>query len=295
MRDIVWTLLGFATACYVMLAALVTAIQRRLIYRPDPRRATPHQFALTGIETATMACPDGCTLAAWYAKARPGQRTVLYFHGNRGYIELRADRMADLQRRGLGVLMMSYRGYGGSTGFPSEDANVADARLAYDWLRQRGVAACDIVLFGESLGTGIATQVAGSKVSAGLILDSPYTSMADLAQLDYPWLPVRWLLFDHYETARHIKRVTVPVLVLHGESDALVPVWMGRAIQGAAVSPASLHTFEGASHLDHRSRGSFDVVERWIADLPGGARSSAAAQGAGAAQAEGAGPLRLRR
>ena len=264
--DVVWTVSSLAIAGYVLLAALITLLQRRLVYKPDPRRATPGDCGLTGVDAVQIAT-GGETLQAWYAEAPPGRPTILYFHGNAGWIELRADRLADLQARGFGVLMPFYRGYGGSTGRPSESANVADAKIVYDWLRRQGVASRDIVLFGESLGTGVATQLAAAKVSAGLVLDSPYTSMTDLARRDYPWLPVRYLLWDHYETLRHIKRVTVPVLVIHGEADALVPFDMGLAVHAAVLAPKRLAAFKGAPHLEHKRQGSFRILAHWIDSL----------------------------
>jgi uncharacterized protein len=256
-------------AGYVAVALAVMLLQRRLIYRPDPRRAVPADFGLADrAEVVAIPTADGAVLVAWYAPAAIGHKTILYFHGNKGLVELRGERMADLTARGFGVLMTSYRGYGGSTGTASEAANVADARLAYDWLRAQGVASDGIVLFGESLGSGVATQLAGAKIASGLILDCPYTSLTDLAAADYPWLPVRRLMWDHYETVRHIKRVTIPVLVLHGAQDDLVPVAMGRAVHAAAVSPAQLAIFEDAGHLHHLKYGSFDLVQRWIDGLP---------------------------
>jgi uncharacterized protein len=277
-----WTALAVLVGGYVVLAALVTLLQRNLIYKPDPRRTTPEDAGHSGVDVwhvqvahppepvleprrrAKAPATSGEKLVAWYARAEPGRPTILYFHGNAGYIELRSLRLAELQARGFGVLMPSYRGYGGSSGRPSEAANIADALKVYDLLLAQGVATRDVVLFGESLGTGIATQLAAAKRVSGLVLDSPYTSMADLAARDYPWLPVRQLLWDHYETIHHIKRVTSPLLVLHGEADQLVPVEMGRAVSQAAAGKSTLLTYPDAAHLDHLAHGSFDDVERWI-------------------------------
>lgn len=265
--DVGWTIIATGVGGYVLLAALITALQRKLIFKPDPRRITPEAAGLAGVEVWRMPTLDGATLIAWYAKAASGYPTILYFHGNAGYIELRSARIADLNARGFGVLMPSYRSYGGSTGYPCEAALIADAKLAYDRLRDHGVATSDIIAFGESLGTGVATQLAAAKLVAGLVLDSPYTSMADLAAKDYPWLPVPRLLWDQFETIRHIKRVTQPVLVIHGQADQLVPVAMGHAVAAAAVAEATLLTYSGATHLDHLPHGSFDDVERWILQL----------------------------
>lgn len=253
---------------YALLAALLYVCQRRLIYRPDPRRRSPEDAGLAGVETLAIETPDGETVLAWFAGAEPGRPTILYFHGNRGWVELRAERMAELKSRGFGVMMPSYRGYGGSSGRPSETSNVADAKAVYGELLARGVKPSNIVVFGESLGTGIATQLATQRPIAGLILDSPYTSMSDVGALRYPWLPVSWLLVDRYETLRHIARIKAPVLVLHGAADRLIPAKMGRAVHAAAPDPKALAIFDGAGHLDHADQGSFDVVDDFIEELP---------------------------
>ncbi len=280
-----WTAVAVMVGGYVVLAALVTLLQRNLIYKPDPRRTTPQDSGHADVDVWHVpvahaqdhapvqrkriwaSATNGDELVAWYAKPMPGRPTILYFHGNAGYIELRSLRLAELQARGFGVVMPSYRGYGGSSGRPSEAVNVADAVTVYDLLQARGTSVSDIVLFGESLGTGVATQLAGVRRAAGLVLDSPYTSMADLAARDYPWLPVRQLLWDHYETIHHIKRVTAPLLVIHGEADQLVPVEMGHAVGRAAAGHATVLTYPDAAHLDHLGHGSFDDVERWIMRL----------------------------
>jgi uncharacterized protein len=271
--DAVWVGLAVTVGAYVLVAVAIMLLQRRLIYQPDARRTTPDAEGLADVEAWRIPTGDNQTLVAWYCKAQPGYPTFVYFHGNAGWIELRTERLTELARRGFGVLMPSYRGYGGSTGQPTEAANVADAKTVYDALRASGVSARDIIVFGESLGTGIATQLAASKVVAGLVLDSPYSSMADLAQRNYPWLPVRYLLWDHYETIRHIKRVTIPVLVLHGDADGLVPVSMGIAVYRAAISPKMLQIYPGAPHLDHRQQGSFDDVQAWIEQIAYGVKA----------------------
>ncbi|MBX9925284.1 MAG: alpha/beta hydrolase [Hyphomicrobiaceae bacterium] len=259
---------GLLVVGYLLLALAIVLLQRKLIYRPDQRFVTPEGRGAAGVETWTLDTPDGETIVAWYVAAEPGQPTVLYFHGNRGWIELRDERLAELKSRGIGVLMPSYRSYGGSTGRPTEAANIADAKLAFGALLARGIGPDNIVIFGESLGTGIAVQLATLRPAAALILDSPYTSMVEVARLRYPWLPVGALMRDRYESLRHLRAVTAPILVLHGGADRLVPVCMGQAVFTAAPEPKSLLVFEGAGHLDHASAGSFDAIAAFIGGLP---------------------------
>src|SRR5262245_20681540 len=146
-------------AIYLLIAVGAWAGQRFLVYAPDAEHVDPRSIGLASVEERRLATPDGVTVLAWYARAKPGRPTLLYFHGNGGNLALRADRIRRFMGQGLGVYMMSYRGYSGSSGVPSEKANVADARLAYADLRQLGLEPKDIVIYGESLGTGVAVQV----------------------------------------------------------------------------------------------------------------------------------------
>ncbi len=251
-----------------LLAAIVPIIQRKLMYYPDTTYFTPKSAGLSsGVEERAIETPDGARVLAWYARAKPGMPTLLYFHGNAGSLETRIERIRKYMARGLGVFMMTYRGFGGSTGQPSEAANVADAKLAYDQLTALGVDPVDIIIYGESLGTGVAVQVAAVRPAAGLVLDAPYTSMVDLAALHYPYIPGRWFMTDRYDTRAHIKDVAAPLLILHGELDDIVPVTMGREIFNLAPPPKVIRTFPGAGHADHYLFGSYDALYGWIDDL----------------------------
>ncbi len=273
LKWVLGTVVGVALAMG-LLAAIVPTLQRHLMYFPDTTYFTPKTAGLTGVSEEVLQTPDGSRVLAWYAPAKPGQPTLLYFHGNAGSLETRIERIRKYMARGLGVFMMTYRGFGGSSGEPSEAANVADARLAYDTLTERlGIAPADIIVYGESLGTSVAVQVAGAREVAGIVLDAPYTSMVDLAALHHPWIPGRWFMTDRYETRRHIKAVTAPLLILHGEIDDIVPVTMGREIFNLANAPKTIKTFQGAGHADHYLFGSYDALYAWIEQLRRGRRS----------------------
>ena len=259
-------LLGVAAGMGV-LALIVNGLQRLLMYHPDTAHFTPAAAGLSGVTERILETPDGARVIAWSAPEKAGQPTILYFHGNGGSLETRKERIRKYMAQGLGVFMMTYRGFGGSTGRPSEAANVADARLAYDTLVASGVPARDIIVYGESLGTGVAVQVAASREVAGLVLDAPYTSMVDLAALHYPYIPGRWFMTDRYETRTHIKSVTAPLLILHGEADDIIPVAQGRAVFDLAHAPKVIKTFPGAGHADHHLYGSYDALYAWIALL----------------------------
>ncbi|HKZ96679.1 MAG TPA: alpha/beta fold hydrolase [Hyphomicrobiaceae bacterium] len=262
---------AFALAAVYGLIVLGTVyLQRRLMYFPDTARVTPASVDLFDVEERVLETPDGAHVIAWWGRAEPGQSTLLYFHGNAGSLATRSERIRKYMAHGLGVFMMTYRGYGGSTGAPSEQANVADAKLAYDTLVRGGVDPADIILYGESLGSGIAVQVAAERRVGGLVLDAPFTSMVDLAVLHYPFIPARSLLRDRYETLSHIGSVAAPLLILHGEGDEIIPAAMGLRVYEAARVAKEIVTFPGAGHSDHHLFGSYDALFRWIDKLRSG-------------------------
>jgi fermentation-respiration switch protein FrsA (DUF1100 family) len=256
-------------AAYLLVGLAAYFGQRRLMYFPDRVRTPPAQAGLVGVDERVLKTPDGAQVIAWYGKARPGQPTILYFHGNAGSLAARAPRIERFMGEGWGVYMMSYRGYSGGTGSPTEVHNVADARLAYGALVLEGVEPSSIILYGESLGSGIAVRIAAERPVAGVVLDAPYTSIVDVAAQAYPFLPVRQVLADRYETAKYIAQVRAPLLVLHGERDEVIPVAMGRELVRLANEPKRLVTFPAGGHSDLYIDGNnaLQAMRDWIAEL----------------------------
>ncbi len=268
-------------SCLYVLALIGSHfLQLRLTYYPDPVRTPPASVGLSGVEERIIDTPDGQHLIAWWNKAHPGMPTLLYFHGNAGSLAARSERIARYKGRGIGVYMMTYRSYGGSTGTPSERSNVADAKIAYDRLAAEGVAAADIIVYGELLGTGIAVQVAAAKPVSGVVLDAPYTSLVDVAEEHYPRLPARTFMTDRYDTLKHLPRLVAPLLIVHGSEDRIVPVRMGKAVYAHAPGPKEIAVLPGAGHSDHASFGSSEVIYDWIARLRSGRLPRAAPQAA---------------
>jgi fermentation-respiration switch protein FrsA (DUF1100 family) len=268
------TIVIAAVGLYAVAAAVMYFAQRRFIYFPEPSRTLPRAAGLPDVSERVIATPDGEKLIAWYGKAQPGQPTLLYFHGNGGALEYRSASIRRYLNRGRGIFMLSYRGYSGSTGSPSEVANVADAKLAYEALIKEGVNPRDIILYGESLGTGVAIQVASEKKASGVILDSPFTSIVELAAKFYPWLPVSFLLKDRYDSMLHVREVHDPVFVVHGEADDIVPVEMGRRLFRAANEPKEIVTLPGVGHAVH-DETTFAIINLWIDKLRAGQATAA--------------------
>ena len=256
-----------AVVLYVALFAGLYLVQDKLLYTVDPVHTTPAEAGLSDVAEFKLPTPDGETLVGWYGKARPGQPTLLYFHGQGGTLLARKPRFQRFMSEGWGVYAITWRGYGGSTGTPSEEHNVADAHLAYDALRRSGVAPEDIVIYGESLGTGVAVQLATKVDAVGLVLDAPYTSTADVAQERYPFFPVRLGMHDTYESSRFIGHVHIPLLILHGEDDRVIPMRFGQRLFALANEPKQLALFAHGRHSDLYFHGALDAVRTFIAGL----------------------------
>lgn len=262
--DLLSAIVTLAIVMGILVYLAAAALQQFLIYHPDRQRVSPKEAGLTNVVEREITTPDGNTVLAWWSPPASGRPSVLYFHGNAGSLADRTGRIRRFQEAGLGIFMMTYRGYGGSTGRPTERDNVADGRRAFDALVGEGIDAKRIFIFGESLGTGVAVQVGEKKKGAGLILDAPYTSLLDLARLHYPYLPAGTFLRDRYDTIRHIENVTMPLLVVHGAQDAIIPISMGEAVLKAAQGQKTFIRIDEAGHLNHDAAGSFDRIISWI-------------------------------
>jgi uncharacterized protein len=240
-----------ALFCLIVYAVAMLAMyltQRGLQYHPENKGLTPQGVNLSGVEVKVLDTPDGERIVTWYAPAKPDRPTILYFHGNAGEIGDRPRRFAYYAGRGFGVLYISYRGFGGSTGSISEAGLVTDAVTSYDWLIAQGIAPGRIALVGESLGTGVAVQLAARRQVGAIALEAPYTSTADIAAKIYWWLPVRLLMKDQYRSVDHIGAVMAPLLITHGDADTLIPVEYGKALYLAANEPKELIVVPNIGH-----------------------------------------------
>jgi dipeptidyl aminopeptidase/acylaminoacyl peptidase len=181
---------------YLALLVILFFQQRNLIYLRSAPPVDPATVGLSDVEVVSISTPDGETLVGWWSPPQPGKPTVLFLHGNAGTVADRSDALAFYRSNGLGTLFLDYRGYGGSTGTPSESGLIADALAAYDWLLSRGVTPDKIGVVGESVGSGPAVALATTRPISALALEAPFSSMADVAAHHYPWLPEGLLLCD---------------------------------------------------------------------------------------------------
>ncbi|MEJ3653302.1 alpha/beta hydrolase [Actinomycetes bacterium KLBMP 9759] len=250
----------------IVLTTLAWLLQRRLIYLPGGAPTVTPGQVLPGGSAVRLRTEDGLDLTAWHAPATtaptagPAGATVLVLPGNAGSRMLRVPLARALTAAGLDVLLLDYRGYGGNPGSPTEEGLAADARAAHHHLvAERGVDPARLVLFGESLGGGVAARLAGERPVGGLVLRSPFTSLADVGAHHYPFLPVRALLHDRFPLADSIGEVRVPLVVIAGGDDRIVPPAQSRAVAGAAAAPYV--ELPGVGHNDAELSSGRPVVE----------------------------------
>ena len=266
---IVALLVVLIAALYAGVAVFLYTMQRTMMYPAFGGRTAPAQSGLTGVEEVTLPTPDGETLVAWWKPPSPGAAAILFLHGNAGNLAMRADRIQLLTADGTGLLLPAYRGYSGSTGSPTEEGLATDARAAWDWLAAR-VDPSRIVLLGESLGSGVAVRLAQERPVAGVVLDAPYTSTADVARGLYWWLPVGLLMKDQYPSIERIAGVRAPILVLHGDKDGVIPFALGERLFAAAREPKRFMRIEGGDHTGNIERPEgMAEVRRFVSGLPG--------------------------
>lgn len=238
--------------------------QRRLLYRPNDSRPRLEDLALLGVREVVLRTPDGLSLFSWYLPPNSGRPVIAYFHGNGGHIGYRAERLRRFARDGYGVLLAEYRGYAGNPGIPCEAGLYADAEASLDFLGREAIAPSRIVLWGESLGSGLAIYLAARHTIAGLILEAPFTSVAAAAQHRYPFVPAARLVRDRFDSLSRIGQVTAPLLVLHGERDMIVPVRHGRTLLDAASAPKEGWFAPGGGHQNLAQFGALDAAIAFI-------------------------------
>jgi fermentation-respiration switch protein FrsA (DUF1100 family) len=225
-------------------------MQRSLLFRPFFATDDPAQAGLPQAVRVATQTADGLRLTHWYAPPRdPGAPILVFFHGNAGHVAWMADKARPFLQAGMGVFLTGYRGYSGNPGSPSEAGLYADARSAIDWLAAHA-AGHPLALYGESLGSGVAVQMATERAVGAVVLEAPYTSIPDVAERRYPLVPVQLLARDRFDSKSKIAAIGAPLLVIHGELDTLVPPAQGRALFEAAKEPKAAAFIPEAGHND---------------------------------------------
>ena len=239
--------------------------QRSILFPiPETRRTSPAAAGLAQAEERPLQTSDGEQIIAWHVAPRPGRPVVIFFHGNGDILAWRVPWFREMTAGGAGLIAASFRGYAGSSGSPTEAGLLLDAEAAYAFANQH-YSPERIVVWGFSLGTGPAVALAANRRIGKLILEAPYSSIADVAAAAFPFVPARWFIRDQFHSDQRIVRVTAPVLIMHGERDRTIPIRFGERLYELAGQPKQMVRFPEGGHDDLDKFGAMDVARAFLA------------------------------
>lgn len=251
-------------AGYLAGLALLYLRQREMVFPiPTAERTTPAAAGFTTAEEHFLTTPDGEKIIVWHVPAKPGHSVIVYFHGNGDFLAGRVNRFEAMTADGTGLIALSYRGYAGSTGAPSEQGMLRDAGAAYAFAAAR-YETQRIVVWGFSIGTGVAVGLASEHSVGKLILEAPYTSVADVIALRYRFIPARFLVRDQFRSDERIGRVTAPLLIMHGTNDPVIPFAFGERLFALAHEPKRFVRIPGGGHDDLAGFGAIEIARQFI-------------------------------
>jgi fermentation-respiration switch protein FrsA (DUF1100 family) len=262
-------IVGVAALGYLGALAALFVGQRALVFPvPTTLRTAPRAAGFSQAEEHVLTTSDGERVIVWHVAAAPGRHVVIYFPGNGDTLAGSAGRFADITSDGTGLVALSYRGYAGSSGRPSEEGLLQDAAAAYVFASAL-YPASKIVLWGFSLGSGVAVALAADRQAGGVILEAPYSSIADVAAAAFPFLPVRYFVRDPFHSDQRIAKVTVPLLIMHGVRDATIPIALGERLFALANEPKQFVRFDQGGHDDLGNFGAIETARQFIGALKG--------------------------
>ena len=264
MNKLFYVTLIISFVIYLILLTYIYLFQRNLLYHPSVNGYQGDKINFD-YEEVFIENNEGIKLKAWlHKKDLINKKTILFFHGNAGNLSNRNYKLNELSKFDINFLIVAYRGFSSNKGKPSEKGLYKDAKSALDWLKVKGVKEKNLILYGESLGTAVAVETAQNKNLAGIILESPFTSMIELAQKYYPFLPVKILLKDKYETIKKLPNISSPILILHGKLDTIVPVAMGEKLFELANNPKFKYFIDNDDHMMRYDQNLLDQIKKFI-------------------------------
>ena len=241
--------------------------QRNLLYHPKENNYFGDPL-LVSIEKVKIKTQDNIELLSWYHnKNINNYKTILFLHGNAGSLENRIHKINHFKDMNINFLLVAWRGFNGNEGKPTEQGLYEDARSAVRWLKSKGILEKNIIIYGESLGTAVAIQISQNKNFAGIILESPFTSMIAAGKNVYPYLPVKFLLKDKYESNKKIKNIKIPILIMHGKIDNIVPFYMGKKMYELANEPKYFYFSEYDDHMLEYNENLLNTLKEFIHSL----------------------------
>jgi len=252
---------------YLSITAILYFSQRNLLYHPSENNYSEDKLTVK-VNKLKIKTEDNLELLAWYhEKDIINFKTILYLHGNAGSLENRIHKINHFENMNVNFLLLSWRGFSGNKGQPTERGLYKDAKAAIEWLKEKGIIEENIIIYGESLGTGIATEMAQNKNYAGIILESPFTSMIEAGSSKYPIFPIKLLLKDKYESDKKIKNIKSPILIMHGEADKIVPFSMGKKLYELANEPKYSYFPKYDDHMMEFNKDLINSINTFIKSL----------------------------
>ena len=252
---------------YLVITFVLFFFQRNLLYYPAINNYSGEKLNVS-VEKVKIKTEDNIELLSWYHKKNSGDyKTILFLHGNAGTLENRIYKINHFTNMNVNFLIIAWRGFSGNKGKPTEKGLYEDAKSALRWLANKGVKEESIIIYGESLGTGVATEIAQNKNFAGVILETPFTSMVNVGKTKYPFFPVSFLLKDKYESDKKIKNIKSPILIMHGEVDKLVPFWMGKKLYSLANEPKYSYFSKYDDHMMEYNEKLLNELKKFIYSL----------------------------
>ena len=261
------SIVGLIVLIYLTITFVLYYSQRSLLYHPAENNYSGDKLTVP-IDKVKINTEDNIELLAWYhVKDIDSYKTILFLHGNAGSLENRIHKINHFNEMEINFLIISWRGFSGNEGKPTEEGLYKDAKGAVKWLINKGVKKENIVIYGESLGTGVATEISQNNNFAGIILESPFTSMVAAARSKYPIFPVGLLLKDKYESDKKIKNIKSPILIMHGEVDTIVPFWMGKEMYELANEPKYSYFPKYDDHMLEYNENLLNIIRDFIKGL----------------------------
>jgi len=252
------------TLAYLVINLFIYFYQRNLLYNPSENNYLNDKINFNYKEIF-IETDKNIKLKSWFInKDLKKFKTVVFFHGNAGNLLNRVHKINELNKLDINILLTSWRGFSGNKGKPSEKNLYYDAQQIINWLKVQGLDNKDIVLYGESLGTGVATELASKNNFGGIILESPFTSMVDTAKIYYPYLPVNFLLKDRYDSKSKINDIKTPILIMHGKMDNIVPQQMGLELFEKANNPKYSYFPEDDDHMMNYNKKLLNKIKLFI-------------------------------
>jgi len=261
------SIIGLVVLIYLIITLILYNSQRSLLYHPTENNYSGDKLTVS-IDKIKIKNEDNIELLAWYhEKDIENYKTILFLHGNAGSLENRIHKINHFNDMDVNFLIISWRGFSGNKGQPTEEGLYKDAKSGVDWLKNKGIRKENIIIYGESLGTGVATEIAQNNKFAGVILESPFTSMVAAGKSKYPIFPIKLLLKDKYESDKKIQNIKSPILIMHGEDDKIVPFWMGKKLYELANQPKYSYFPKYDDHMMEFNKDLIKSINSFIKSL----------------------------